>query len=391
MSAQRKLINASDQFYNHLSNNEFVELGNRQWRSLRDIEAYYDKMPMTEFNNGAFSSNVWVVTNPNARIKNINWNKVLLKDNSNYPLVILLKISIYHRIEQQKYSATSFSGVVPFAQRFTPYLQRENILIAKENTPFLPASIITKETLHSWFVDLIRCSPFKDVSHIEYWSRLIANSAHAIPKAVNVLKVNFEVPWKDFKRCKGLEPPQVYLNQLLGSNATRTEILSYKPYSSITISNLLDKSIPIFTDHASALIDIFTAFKTHYPNYKTKTEVFLDESFTPDNYFRVMKKITKKHKAALDCFPHLKVTVDKQFMIDKKGNHNLGLFWINDLHKQCIAASVWVILLTSAIRNVDLRKSLMRDCDRYSKGKSKRSSHSNPPFNSESDCIFKWH
>tara|TARA_R110001583_G_scaffold188684_1_gene351045 strand:- start:21905 stop:24076 length:2172 start_codon:yes stop_codon:yes gene_type:complete len=362
MPDQHQLFTASNQFYDHLSRNEFDTLGKQQWQALRDIEAQFDTMPMTEFNNVRFSTNTWPLTNSNTTMKNIHWHKALLSDGSNFPWVLLLKLSIYYRIEQLKLSTTSYSATVSFCQRWTPYLQRENILVSKEDTPFLPANIITKETLHDWFVDSIKHSPFKDNSQIDYWSHLIANSAHALPKTANVLKADFELPWSGIKKRNGLYPSSLYLNQLLGSMATRTEVLSFVPFSSITLSKLLDNAIPVFTDHASALIDIFKTFKQHYPQNSTKAELYNDDSFSPNDYFRAMNSVIKKHNAALDCFPKLKQTVGNNFIRTKKGNYNLGLSWLYDLHQQCIAATTWIVLLTTALRNVDMRKSLMRDC-----------------------------
>lgn len=48
-------------FYEHLSDNEFAKIGREQWQTLRNLEAHYDTMPMSEFYSVPFSSNRWPV------------------------------------------------------------------------------------------------------------------------------------------------------------------------------------------------------------------------------------------------------------------------------------------------------------------------------------------
>jgi hypothetical protein len=362
MSDQPRLVTSPDKFYSHLSNKDFDALGILQWQALRDIEAQYDTMPMTQFQNVPFSSNTWPLTDNSKCIQNIHWHKVLLKDNSNFPWVLLLKLSLYQRIEQQKFSLSSYGSIITFALRWTPYLKDENILVSTENRPFIPARIITKDMLHSWFVENIEHSPFRDISQILHWSKLIKSTSHSLPEKASVLKTNFELPWRNYKQNNQLLPAQQYINDLLGDEATRMKISSYQSFSSVSISALLDIAIPVFTKNAPALIDLFKTFKKHYPQGRTKTELINDKNFYQDAYMRAMETFTTKHKTALNSFPELRKSLNDQFYGISAGNYNFGLRWLYDLHQQCIGAATWIIMLTTALRNIDVRTGIMRDC-----------------------------
>ena len=360
MSAVEKLPNnttSTDVFFNLLSQNDHINLGKAQWNAMRHVESYYDTQPMSCFDDAIFSSNYWAVPSKRNSFGGFNWAGILEKDNANYPWVLLLKLSLYQRVEVQKYSTSSYEQVIGFSRLFQPFLKKEKILYGQEDTPIIPAEVVNKERLHDWCTELAN-NNVKNADIWRLWSSLILNCAETLPSNMAFLRFNFTKPWAAYKIDeKRLSAEQQYLNKLLGKNASRTSVQSYKPFSASTVAKLIDAAIPLITEHNSALIDIINTFQSNYPMDSTRKENQNNKGFSSKKHVKAMKNVIEKNRHVIQFFPDLNGELNDVF------HHNsFGISWICDLHSMCTAAAVWIILLTTGIRNVDIRHNLVRDC-----------------------------
>ncbi|MCP4115835.1 MAG: hypothetical protein GY737_10600, partial [Desulfobacteraceae bacterium] len=103
-SLAHKQVQFSD-FYDSISPEEKYDLGKKQWEAMRKIEAEFNSKPMTQFGNVTFSADRWPISNRRGPFTGFNWFNIHRNDTSYYPLVLMLKLCLYHRVEVQKYSA----------------------------------------------------------------------------------------------------------------------------------------------------------------------------------------------------------------------------------------------------------------------------------------------
>lgn len=352
-----------DEFYTSLEDSVVELIGEKQWAAMRNIEAKYDQLPMTDFGNVKFSDNVWPTNREGVQI---NWVDEMLSNNQNYPFILLMKLAVYHRVQVQKNSASGArTGLLSLISFWSPILGREHILHAKVNQAFVPAEVMTKEKFHGLCVEAVEQKTLKACYLLERWSTQILNVPEHVFKDVPFLRFNFQVPWHKIKYVQAqLEPSQIYLNELLGSDATRTEIRSYKPFSSPVVAIIVDGAMPIVTTHADAFTEIFKAVLNNNPWISQESDndqwgdVSLSDSFLHDieTNKKLIKNVLDRNIEAIKTLPDF---YDSYCQV---GEDIPCISWFNNLHRHCLSAGVWIILFTTGLRNIDIRLSLLRDC-----------------------------
>lgn len=330
---------SANMFYSSIPLAQQTELGIKLWQQLRELENIYDQKPMTRFyGNNYFSSNSWSVTETN----NINWSVFLKPDNSNYPLLLLLKITAYHYIQVLGKSGDIFIGnIKQFISIFGKRFGELGILTAPEYSLFTPASVISEDKIFKWIKQAVANNEIKAPMTLD-----ILEKMESIPQSrfygVKQLNINCSFPWKDHNGEGGITKRQNFLNELLGTKATRTEIKHYQPFSETVCAKILDFAIPIVTEYAE---DIKKVFKLAND----------PKNFTPKNH----KVFSAQGR---DKVLKYSETLIKVLQYKLNGGYQLNTGYINELYDIVQAASIWIILLTSAIRNVDLRTNLFRKC-----------------------------
>ena len=251
------------EFYTSLEDSVVETIGEKQWSAMRSCEAKYDQLPMTDFGNVKFSDNVWYTNREGTQF---NWDQALLPMKQNFPLILLMKLSAYHRVQVQKYSSSSpCNSLVSFIKVWSRILGREHILSAKVNHPFVPAEVITRDKFHTLCAEAVEQKDIASIGLLNSWTNILKLPEH-IFKDVPFLRFNFQVPWHKIKHKQGdISPSQQYLNELLGESATRKSVRSYKPFSSSVVSKIVDGALPIITTHADALTEILQSVHNNNP------------------------------------------------------------------------------------------------------------------------------
>lgn len=339
MTATNLQRKSNHKFYSEISEDKQKDLGSKLWKQLKELEQIYDQKPMSKFyGENKFSDMSWKVS----EIKNINWNKILEESESNYPLILLLKITAYHYIQVLGKVGEIFVGNLnQFNSIFGKRFAEMGILAAPKNQLFTPASIISEDLIKEWVTDAADNNEIKAPMSLD-----ILEKMESIPLSrfhgLKQLKMECSFPWKDHNGEGGITKRQNYLNELLGAKATRTEIKHYQPFSEAVCAQILDFSIPIVTDYAKDLEAVF----------KLADDL---NNFIPAN----KKVFSAKGR---DKVLEYSNTLNKILPYKLQGGYQLNISYINDLYDTVQAASIWIILLTSAIRNVDLRKNLFKQC-----------------------------
>jgi hypothetical protein len=344
-------IYSRSSFYTSIDNEEKALIGINQWKAIKSIEEKYEQYPMTRFGGVNFSDDIWGTDRVGSYI---NWGKMMLPDNSNYPLILFFKILIYQRVQVLKYSSSDAAkGLGAVVRAWSALLGREHILCGKLNQPLVPSEVISSEKLHSLCVEMISIEKNVSQEYFRIWS-WIASTSKKIFKELPFALFNIKVPWSKIKSTTGeISPLQKYINELIGSEATRISIRSYEAYSSETVAKIIDRAIPIFSEHSKSFTCIFSEFDKAY-----KESQKLDTAFYQLNLEHTAKlsNTLNENESAIALFPDLYA----EYKDLKESIPNS--YWFNNLHQRCLAASVWIILFTTGLRNIDIRLSLLRDC-----------------------------
>jgi len=338
-----------DDFYDSKTEEQKNSIGKAQWAALRELEKRYDAESMSEFGNDVkFSDNKWPV---NWTERQINWDKYLTKSQNNYPLVLLVKVTIYYRVQILKFSPRAhYKEANAFIKRMSRLLARKSILTACSNKPFVPASVITTKTIRDLIEAGVREGLIKNPQVLKFFSWVSKTPKHCFDKA-SLLNISCELPWQEIKTQGDITKEQVYLNELLGSKATRTTIKSYKPFSAEVCAKIIDYSLPIITEHAEFVANIIE-FGRNRENYDKSGSYFTAAA----------RNELERYAEQLEAIFPILYTDGSMFEKGRTTNRKISKQWIIDFYYMCQSAALWILLLTTGLRNIDLRESLMRKC-----------------------------
>lgn len=237
MTATNLQLKSNHKFYSGISEDKQKDLGSKLWQQLKELEQIYDQKPMSKFyGENLFSDMTWSVS----EVKNINWNKILEESESNYPLILLLKITAYHYIQVLGKNGDIFIGNLnQFNSIFGRRFAEIGILTAPKDHLFTPASIISEEKIHQWVTEAVDNNEIRAPMALDLIEKM-----ESIPLSrfygVKQLYMECTFPWKNHKGQGGITKRQSYLNEQLGTKATRTEIKHYQPFSEAVCAQILD-------------------------------------------------------------------------------------------------------------------------------------------------------
>lgn len=329
----------SQKYYANLSETKVSEIQTNLWTQIRELEDNYNTKSMSEFSGeNNFSDLIWKIDD----VCYIKWSKLITPSESNLPLLLLLKITLYHYIQVLKQDGAGICYYISiFIKIFAKRMSAENILFADNKGLFIPASIINEEKISLWIKDSVSTGELFSPGALTI---LVKISSIPISKfyGVNFLKIKTSFPWKNYKSLNGLSKLQLYLNDILGTKATRTEIKSYKAFSENSIAKLLDFSIPIITEYAMSFKDVF--------------------DIASDKRYRQKENPNLLTTIGRDKILTYQVILEKVLPIKLHGDNELRISYINELYDIVLAASLWIILLSTGLRNVDVRLNLLKKC-----------------------------
>ena len=338
-----------DDFYDSKTEEQKHSIGKAQWAALHDLEKHYDAESMSEFgNNVKFSDDKWPVNWTN---RHINWHKYLTKSGNNYPLILLIKVTVYYRVQILKFKPRAHYKIIKsFVESIGSLLRRKSILTATEGKPFVPASVITIDTVKELIEDGVREDLIKGAHILQIFSWISKTPKHCLDKA-SLLNICCDLPWQETKNQGDITKEQVYLNELLGSKATRTTIKSYKPFSAEVCAKIIDYSLPIITEHADFVKDIIE-FGRNRENYDKSGSYFTAAA----------RNELEKHAERLESIFPIFYTDGTEFEKGRTTGRTISKPWMTNFYYMCQSAALWILLLTTGLRNVDMRESLMRKC-----------------------------
>ena len=328
----------TEEFYSTISSTDKAVINQNLWSQLYALEEKYNSMPMTNFfGQIKFSDPKWPISSVNT----IHWETYITPLKDNLPLILLLKITIYYHVQIKSMSGLKFYGYMhKFIDVFGKRMTHESILSGQVNQLFIPASVITEEKISLWVKDAIQQGDLTSESSLDIFMSIASVPLHKFYGA-DFLKIKTSYPWEYTKCNKSVSKTRQYYHDLIGTSLEDMKRKSYKPFSEKVCAQLLDFSIPIVTTYASTLKKVF--------------------KIANDLTFR------QKNKGVLTAEGKLKIlknksTLDKILPLNINDGYNLHNGYFNELYDIVQAAALWIMILTTALRNIDIRENLLREC-----------------------------
>ena len=322
------------------------EKAQKLWSCLDSVANHYKNVDMSKISKvSEFDSDEWDVIGDNKY--NFRWNQ-WLKNESFYPLMILCKITAYYNIQSKNKSiSTVQTEIIGFINSFIPILQSKSILMADRNQPFnLLSTLSTNDILLIAQTSLannqsLSIQPFNGLHQI-----------HLLPSDVfpnaEFLNSGILTPWQE----QNLSAVS-WVKGLKKAYGIDTTIKPYPPLKFETVSEIVKKAVPFINEHFETIESVFNYIEDFhqtnkaYDTHKINLEV---GEFIESNYGEKLNKI----------LPFTKY---------EKNNHYRGKIthsWYSKLEQLTQGAAAWIILLTTGLRNVDMRN-LENNCCQPSK------------------------
>jgi hypothetical protein len=312
------------------------DLGIRLWRSLEELNKKYsesvmqDVLPETSFDDDYWNS-------LGSSRYDFKWD-VWLPNEQHYPLKLLCKIAAYVTIFiQGQTPSTVQPKIIGFINLYLPTLTDKNILVSNRNTPFKSLIDLTSNDIsiiaqNSLLKDSkLGSAPFIGLD-------LIAKLTASELFDVSFLTLGVSTPWGDADIAVG-----DYANSLKHSFGINTETKPYPSFTFDTVSNIVTQAMIIINAYHDIIIDIFDIVEKSNQSSPNK-KIRVSKSASAEIYKRHGNKINRL----------LPITFGKN-------EPYISQTWYSDLQWLTQSACAWIVLLTTGLRNIDLRN-LTHDC-----------------------------
>lgn len=328
----------TDDFYSTISSIDKVVIREKLWRQLYALEEKYNTMPMTNFlGQIKFSDSSWPIDS----VHTFHWETYINHLQENLPLILLLKITVYYSVQVLNQSGLNFYGHInKFIDVFGKRMANESILSGLEHQLFIPASVITEEKISLWIKNAIQQGDLTSEHPLDIFQKIASVPLNKFYGA-DFLKIKTEYPWQYTKSNGPGSKIRQYFHDLIGTSQDDRKPRPYKPFSEKVCAQLLDFTMPIVTNYATTLIKVF--------------------EIANDLTYRQKQKHTITAEGKLKILEY-KSTLDKILPLHIADGYNLKNRYFNELYDIVQAASLWIILITTGLRNVDTRENLLRKC-----------------------------
>lgn len=333
------------------------ESGRKQWEILQALIEKYNKKDISKITSSGFMEDTWAYNDT----RTINWRKYLPSEDY-LPMEIFLKIFLIHSIQiWQVDIQTVVSRSVAFLINVVPHLagMSKPILIAKSNQPWMRLDSLTVD----------------DISFL-LQSLFIKEGGLTISHFINDVERGNSFPDLECF-CKKLLTPWTFDNiyrEKWVDNLKATldiEVKEKKPYSALhddVVSGLVNAAIPYLEGISTSLdpddlfekkrignktlLDLMRTIKKEKLSSKGKS-LFAVTSFLSKN-----KKIQNLFKEHEDYFTQTDFSPES-YRLTKGGPSiyfgRISQDWWQTFFVNARNAAMWIVLLTTGLRNTDLR------------------------------------
>lgn len=311
----------------------------QQLQCLKAVEQRYDAYGMRKISKESkFSDSIWKFEG--IEQPDFIWNNYFSENQ--YPLMILLKVVMFHQIELNNRAVSMITSIPEFMFKFGNMLESKQLLTINTNSSIKGLSHLRKEDI----TQVVSCFIQEKQKLFNHPALSLLAKLKDIPfnsiKEAPFLYSNFELPWGKTEVVKWIKNISEQLGYYHVTN----------PYPAISfsqISEIVKNAEPWVTDKRMSVITKIFDLVRNNQDKNSKREM---NSNKPQINTFISKAITKNYGSYFKSFLPLE--------FDTKGK--IKMSWLNDLFKLARSAATQIILLTTGIRNVDLRNLQVECC-----------------------------
>ena len=325
---------------NQPNKQSLTEYGYQQWSVLHALEKEYENIDMSKISaTSTFHDDTW---EPHGgSLYNFRWND-WFPDETDLPLMLVCKLVCYHQLSFANLAiSTVKNSVAGFVTTFRDLFRSKNILISKRNQPFNTLLQLTSNDIlltalnHLAKENALSHGPFEFLNRIKHiYSEAYSNAYF--------LTSGLILPWNTQNISV-----QTWVKKLRQTHGLDTSVKSYPPLDLAVVSQLVKNATPFIEEYFDLLCGVFD-------------EIEIIQKHSTQNKNDLTWK-TRRH-IKIKFGDELSNILPLQF--DSKGG--LTSDWFRRLEQLIQGAAAWIILLTTGLRNVDMRN-LEKGCCQNSK------------------------
>jgi integrase len=324
MSVNIEVLSHQDSLY---------EIANKQWELLDALEAKYVNVDMSNIlREGQFLDPIWFLKDASS-IKSINF-KTLFPNREQYPLELICRVVCYQLSTFQGVATeTNFARLRAFVNQIVNSGQWDNIMCAERNQPFTMFSAIESEVITN--ITQTRLVVNGGISNGAFD---FLNKVYHLKdiEDLNVFILGITLPWVE----QGIGVNE-WLEQQREVTGVIKENSFYAPMPFENVSSLVQNALPII-DSSAELLEFFGEFGSLLNDFGNphRAKNSKRAKLTIEKYKEVISPILP-----IEYAHH---TVNEDF-IPVKGK------WITNFFNLTKSACIWIILLSTGLRNIDMR------------------------------------
>ncbi|MFA6070614.1 MAG: site-specific integrase [Janthinobacterium sp.] len=300
-------------------------IAHAQWKCIDQLAAQYKYKKIRGTDNN-FEDDKWIDSNNR---KLISWSTIVDNDNSQ-ALLLLLKIGAYHQIESRKNTIFTMCGTLStFMVLLNDVIKNKYILVGRKNELLLGFNEISTTDLRQAIDErIILGYSIKNhmVSVLGFVKEIPRQEINNLP----IFTANYDYPWKGNKLLDWVNKRHSDLG---------ISLPEIKPYLSMplgTTQPIIERSMDMIVNHGENILAIHNmAMEFDDSNYR---------AFFHSKYgVAFMKSISGTFDQLIPI------------VIRKRGREIISVRWFGCIVNLLRGACINIILLTTGLRNFDLR------------------------------------
>jgi hypothetical protein len=339
------------------ANSAFTK-GKEMWACLNALSDHYENINMDKISPVSnFLDDRW--DGHGGADMNFVWHK-WLPDSKHYPLLMVCKvIAHFEMTSQNKKISTVLGNIREFIYLFKAMFESKSILVAEYNQPFQNLSYLTtSDVIHQCQLQFattatLSATPLTGLNYLASCKLsnfpnaefLISGSKNSMPWG----KTSVTYWARDMRSSLEQENSDGYF-----FDSNNDEVRSYSPLKMDVVDAIVQSAMLFLDEHLTLINNVFD-------------EIYESEDLNLESYQKgqgridveVRKDIESKYGTQLDHILPL-------FYISNDEKKAISMMWFYKFEQLIQGAVAWLILLTTGLRNVDMRN-LVKGCCQESK------------------------
>ncbi|MCU6434610.1 hypothetical protein LPB67_12595 [Undibacterium sp. Jales W-56] len=311
-----------------------ADLAKSQWALIHDLERQY-KGKTVHGTNCKFEDDRWFSTdNPGTGSRTgINWR---LLETSEAALQVLTKAFLFDAISDRDLEVgTAMGKLGRLKNSIIPLIGNKKLLVGKDGSVLLGLSHLTDEDLMV-MLDIQLVSQKTESQFINNCTEVAAFLMFAthVAEQVPVYQIHARLPWKR----SGDSITKWVKKRAVDLSVTFSTAEGFEPLPTETVQPLVENSLKLIDDHFDHFVAITPIVAQHFHDVKYKRAIVIG--------------LLQKYEP---IFGHIMATPDISGISKTRLIAGRIFRWLRDLLYLARGACVNVILLTTGLRNVDVR------------------------------------